>query len=81
MTILEKWANRDATDLKRHHIHTSYENGITAIWLGQEVFFCVELPDSMSIKMPVCAHDLPRWVIELLDWKSDVFVIVRVPLS
>lgn len=68
-------------------MHTEYSNGIMALWIGEEVFFCVELPSETNsqltnIRLPENHRDLPPWVLNLVCQvaqasKVDEFTVIK----
>lgn len=63
---IESYGHREATDRNRNHMHTTYEDGRTALWLGDNVFFCVEEADPIWVHPPTNTKELPPWVLQLL---------------
>ena len=77
LACLEAYANREAHDPHRRHIHTQYEEpGAAVMWLGCEVFFYVTTERSGldNARAPVNHTELPFWVLVLLaeQCASDV---------
>lgn len=64
---LETWAGRLGQDPERRHMHTVYQHGATALWLGDDVFFCVEGADIMDISLPHSVDQLPPWVLPFIQ--------------
>lgn len=59
---------RNQRDPKHKHMHTTYANGVTVFWIGNDAFFCVEEKDSFEkVRPPFTVSDLPMWVLELLE--------------
>lgn len=76
---LERHAGRLVTDRERCHMTTECGGGLMTMWLGQEVFFYVELPESAEaakgeghhhpppqIRLPTQPEELPPWCMDLL---------------
>lgn len=67
---LEVQSGRLLGDPDRIHMDTVYgDTGVTALWLGDEVFFYVADADTdvFNVRLPHSHRDLPPWVVPLLQ--------------